>query len=68
MHLVKGRNAIIPFQKRTSASDLFDRIDIHLPHGINDGIVVRIESTSEFRVASNMNLAHTMVWMLFRYS
>ena len=59
---IKGRDAIVPFEQGSRVADAFHRVTVHLPNGIQDGVVVCVENVLlKLLMAGDMDLAHAMV-------
>src|SRR5579859_6974058 len=62
MDLIKRRDTVIPLEQCRGFPDQFGGAGIQLPHGIENGMIVRVENVLlEFGMARDMNLRDAMV-------
>src|SRR5258705_8767684 len=63
MHLIKGRDVVVPFEQRGRAADALDGVRIHLPHGIEDRVIVRVEKVAfVFGMSRDVDLRDAFDW------
>lgn len=62
VNLVKGGNAVIPFEQGGGVTDPLESVAIHLPDRIENGMIVGVENVFfEFGMAGNVDLPDPMV-------
>src|ERR1700751_1782959 len=61
MNIIKGRNAIVPFEQRRGPTHAPDSARVKLPNWIEHWVIMRIENIFlELRMARDMDLGHTV--------
>src|ERR1700733_7297338 len=62
MHLVEGRNPIVPLEQGRGCARQLRCVSVHFPDRIEHGMIVSIKNVFlEFRVACDMDLPDAMV-------
>src|SRR4029077_16201929 len=61
MNIIKGRNAIVPFEQRGSPTHARDRAPVELPNRIEYWMIMRVENIFlELGMACDMDLRHAV--------